>query len=205
MPRLPRAGTPERPVVGIDEVGRAPWAGPVFAAAVIFQSARLPRLITSKVDDSKKVLPALRETLFTAISEHALIGVGEASVEEIEALNISKATHLAMRRALDALGAAPAHAMVDGNSLPALSCPAEAVIGGDGRVLEIAAASIVAKVTRDRLMRTLAETHPGYGWERNVGYGTAEHRAGIERFGLTVHHRRSWEPIRAFLLGSQNL
>ncbi|MGD9537582.1 MAG: ribonuclease HII [Alphaproteobacteria bacterium] len=205
MAELRRAGVAGEAVAGIDEAGRGPWAGPVVAAAVIFETARLPRLITSKVDDSKKLAPALRETLFEAIREHAAIGVGQASVAEIEALNISAATHLAMCRAVEALGRAPARAIVDGNRLPALSCPAEALVGGDGKLLEIAAASIVAKVIRDRLMRDLAEAHPGYGWARNVGYGTAEHRAGIERLGLTAHHRRTWEPVRMFLQSSQNL
>jgi len=202
MPELQRAGSAARPIAGIDEAGRGPWAGPVVAAAVIFRTARLPTVIAAKLDDSKKLPPALRETLFTAICEHATIGVGEASVEEIDGINILKATHLAMQRAVEALGVPAERAMVDGNSPPALPCPAETVIGGDGRVLEIAAASIVAKVTRDRLMRALAETHAGYGWERNVGYGTAEHRAGIERLGVTAHHRRSFAPIRMFLQSS---
>jgi ribonuclease HII len=189
-------------VAGIDEAGRGPWAGPVVAAAVMLDPARLPPHIAARIADSKRLTPDTRARLFEALQVCAIIGVGQASVEEIDALNILKATHLAMRRALEALPIAPTRAAVDGNSAPALPCPAETIIGGDGRVLEIAAASIIAKVTRDRLMAGLAGVHPGYGWERNKGYGTAEHHAAIARFGVTAHHRRSFAPIRAFLQGS---
>jgi ribonuclease HII len=171
----------------------------VFAAAVILDAARLPEKIARRIDDSKKLTAATREALFEALAEHATISVGHASVEEIDALNILKATHLAMRRAVEALAVIPNRAVVDGNSLPALPCPATPVIGGDALVIEIAAASIVAKVTRDRLMKELALAHPGYGWERNVGYGTPEHRAGLAQLGVTAHHRRSFAPIRMFL------
>lgn len=187
---------------GIDEAGRGPWAGPVIAAAVILDAARLPAEVARRIDDSKRLAPAMRERLFAAIVEFASVGVGRAEVEEIDRLNILAATHLAMRRAIQALPRAPSLALVDGNSAPALPCAAETVIGGDGRVLEIAAASIIAKVTRDRLMEGLAEVHPGYGWARNKGYGTAEHSAAIGRLGVTPHHRRSFAPIRMFLESS---
>ncbi len=199
---LARASNVDELVAGIDEVGRGPWAGPVVAAAVILAGG-LPERAARRIDDSKKLSAASREALFEVLATHAIIGVGHASVEEIDALNILKATHLAMRRAVDALGTVPSRAMVDGNSLPALlPCPATPLIGGDALVLEIAAASIIATVPRDRLMRELAEAHPGYGWERNAGYGTAEHRDGLARFGVTAYHRRSFAPIRAFLKSS---
>ncbi len=198
---MPRASADEEPVAGIDEVGRGPWAGPVVAAAVIVRAA-LPDGIARKIDDSKKLNAAAREALVDALAPYATIGIGRADVEEIDTLNILKATHLAMRRAVDALGCVPARAVVDGNSLPPLPCPSAPVIGGDALILEIAAASIVAKVARDRLMRELATAHPGYGWERNAGYGTAEHRAGLARLGVTAYHRRSFAPIRAFLQSS---
>lgn len=187
---------------GIDEAGRGPWAGPVIAAAVILDATRLPAEVARRIDDSKKLAPAMRERLFDAIVEFASVGVGHAEVEEIDRLNILAATHLAMRRALEALPQAPTLALVDGNSAPALPCAAETVTGGDGRVLEIAAASIIAKVTRDRLMAELSDFHPGYGWARNKGYGTAEHSAAIGRLGVTPHHRRSFAPIRMFLESS---
>ncbi len=198
---LERAGCSDDRIAGIDEVGRGPWAGPVVAAAVMLKGA-LPEAVARRIDDSKKLNAATRESIYNALASHASIGIGQASVDEIDTLNILKATHLAMQRAVAALGFVPSRAMVDGNSLPDLPCPATPVIGGDALVLEIAAASIVAKVSRDRLMATLGAARPGYGWERNAGYGTAEHRAGIERHGVTLYHRRSFAPIRAFLQGS---
>lgn len=191
-----------RGTAGIDEAGRGPWAGPVVAAAVMIDPARLPAEVARRINDSKKLTPARRELLFEEISAHALIGIGDATVEEIDRLNILAATHLAMRRAVAALPERPAAALVDGNSLPALACPTAPVIGGDAKVIEIAAASIIAKVTRDRLMADLSETHPGYGWARNKGYGTAEHSAAIGRLGVSQHHRRSFAPIRMFLESS---
>ena len=160
---------------------------------------RLPLEIASQINDSKKLSPVRRDALFEAISAHALIGIGEASVEEIDRLNILAATHLAMRRAVDALGAAPDWALVDGNQAPALPCRVRTVIGGDARALSIAAASILAKVTRDRLMAALAAQHPGFGWARNKGYGTAEHRAALAKWGPTPHHRRSFAPVAQYL------
>jgi ribonuclease HII len=187
------------PVAGIDEAGRGPLAGPVVAAAVVLDFLALPRRLARRLDDSKLLEREEREELFGLIPTYAAIGVGEASVDEIDSINILQASLLAMRRALEALPSAPAMALVDGNQLPALPCPAQAVIGGDGRSLSIAAASIIAKVTRDRLMNRLAEQHPGYGWETNVGYGTPEHLQALVRLGVTPHHRRSFRPVYELL------
>lgn len=189
-------------VAGVDEAGRGPWAGPVVAAAVVFAAAGPSAEIAAGVNDSKQLAPARREALFARLPACARIGVGRAEVEEIDALNILRATHLAMRRALADLDIAPDLALIDGNSAPPLPCAARTVVGGDARCLSIAAASIVAKVTRDRLMTALSRRHPGYGWDHNFGYGTKEHRAGLLRLGVTPHHRRSFKPIRAFLIQS---
>ena len=183
------------PVAGIDEAGRGPWAGPVVAAAVVLDAGSVPVGVT----DSKRLSRGRREALFAALRASARIGVGAASVAEIDRLNILEATLIAMRRAVDDLGVPPAHALVDGNRAPELSCPATAVVGGDARSLSIAAASIVAKVTRDRIMARLARRYPGFGWERNAGYGTPEHRAALARLGVTPHHRRSFAPIARLL------
>jgi ribonuclease HII len=183
------------PVAGIDEAGRGPWAGPVVAAAVILDGGCLPRELAGRIDDSKALTAAARAEVFALLPMYALIGVGQASVAEIDQFNILRATFLAMARAVEKLPAMPAMALVDGNRLPPLPCPARAVVRGDGRSLSIAAASIVAKVTRDRLMGDLARQHPGYGWEHNAGYGTALHKQGIVRYGLTPHHRLSFRPV----------
>ncbi len=182
------------PVAGIDEAGRGPWAGPVVAAAVILGAA-----VPAGVTDSKRLSRGQREALFAALRASACIGVGVASVAEIDRLNILAATLVAMRRAVDDLDVAPAHALVDGNRAPELGCPATTVVGGDARSLSIAAASIVAKVTRDRIMARLARRYPGFGWERNAGYGTPEHRAALMRLGVTPHHRRSFAPVARLL------
>ena len=186
-------------VAGIDEAGRGPWAGPVVAAAVIIDENRMPRRIAEQIDDSKILRPAKRVELAAALTAFAHFGVGAASVDEIDRVNILQATFLAMGRALAALGAPPDHALVDGNRLPDLPCPARAIIKGDGKSLSIAAASIIAKVTRDRIMASLGSRYPGFGWERNAGYGTAEHRAALTQIGVTPHHRRSYAPIRRIL------
>ncbi len=183
------------PVAGIDEAGRGPWAGPVVAAAVVLDAGSVPVGVT----DSKRLSRARREALFAALRAGARIGVGAASVAEIDRLNILAATLVAMRRAVDDLGVAPAHVLIDGNRMPELACPATAVVGGDARSLSIAAASIVAKVTRDRIMARLARRYPGFGWERNAGYGTPEHRAALDRLGVTPHHRRSFAPVARVL------
>jgi ribonuclease HII len=185
-------------VAGVDEAGRGPLAGPVIAAAVIFTKKRIPR----GLDDSKKLTARVREKLYARILETAIaVGVGEASVDEIDLLNIRQATHLAMARAVRALNPAPAFALVDGNDAPALPCPCETIIGGDRRSVSIAAASIIAKMTRDRLMVALHETHPQYGWASNKGYGTEAHLLALKRHGATQHHRRSFAPIHNILYG----
>ncbi len=186
-------------IAGIDEAGRGPWAGPVVASAVILDRAALPADLAAGLDDSKKLSAARREELFVALLPVARVGVGQAEVDEIDRLNILQATFLAMNRAAAALFPRPDFALVDGNRDPKLSCTARCVIGGDGRSLSIAAASIVAKVTRDRAMADLARRHPGYGWERNAGYGTAEHQAALARLGVTPAHRRSFKPVAALL------
>jgi ribonuclease HII len=185
-------------VAGIDEAGRGPWAGPVVAAAAILDPACLPATLAARLDDSKKLKRPVREELLAALEACADIGVGIADIVEIDRLNILQATMLAMQRAVAALPRAPEHALVDGNRAPDLPIPVQTVIKGDSRCLSIAAASIVAKVTRDRIMATLAKEHPGYGWERNAGYGTAEHRAALDRLGITPHHRRSFAPIAIY-------
>jgi ribonuclease HII len=181
-------------VAGVDEAGRGPLAGPVVAAAVILDP-QIPGWLADGIDDSKVLPAARRRELYGGICRCARIGVGAASVLEIESTNILLATFLAMRRAVMRLGATPDLALVDGHMAPALPCPARPVVGGDGLSLSIAAASIVAKVTRDRIMAALAPRYPGYGWETNVGYGTDAHRSALARLGITRHHRRTFSPI----------
>jgi ribonuclease HII len=188
-----------RVVVGIDEVGRGPLAGPVVAAAVILRPQAMPRGLHERLADSKTLRPDIRAEIAAALHETCTVALGEASVAEIDTWNILNASHLAMARAVEELEIAADFALVDGNRLPALPCAGDCVVGGDGKVLSIAAASIVAKVARDRMMCALAESHPGYGWERNMGYGTAEHRAALARLGATDHHRRSFRPVREAL------
>lgn len=183
---------PFGPVAGVDEAGRGPWAGPVVAAAVILDPATAP----PGLNDSKKLSARKREALFAALSPVAEIGVGVATVAEIDRLNILRAADLAMARALGALPRAAGFALIDGNRIPPdLPCPARAIVRGDGRSLSIAAASIAAKVTRDRIMADLALRYPQYGWERNAGYGVPAHRLALEAHGVTPHHRRSFRPI----------
>ena len=182
-------------VAGIDEAGRGPWAGPVVAAAVVLNRQSLPAELEVRLDDSKKLGKPVRERLFDLLAGHAATGVGQASVEEIDALNILEATMLAMRRAVADLPVRPDHAIVDGNRAPGLDIPSQCLVGGDGRALSIAAASIVAKVTRDRVMVALAADFPGYGWDSNAGYGTKRHAEGLQKHGVTPHHRKSFAPI----------
>ena len=182
-------------VAGIDESGRGPWAGPVFAAAVVLDINQLPGMLRYGLNDSKKLTEPRRREVFEALDPPASIGVGQASVEEIDAINILQATMLAMRRALESLRFCPDHAIVDGNYPPRLPCPVKCVVRGDSLSLSVAAASIVAKVTRDRMMTELASAFPGYGWDHNFGYGTAEHLAALEAIGATRHHRRSFAPV----------
>ena len=186
------------PVAGIDEAGRGPLAGPVVAAAVILMQGRIPK----GLNDSKQLTPEAREELYPLILEKAVaVGVGEASVDEIDLVNIRQATHLAMARAVRALSVAAAFALVDGNDPPPLPCPCDTLIDGDARSVSIAAASIVAKVTRDRMMSALHEEHPNYGWITNKGYSTEEHLAALNLHGPTRHHRRSFAPVHNILYG----
>ncbi|MFV0334343.1 MAG: ribonuclease HII [Tropicimonas sp.] len=185
-----------RIVAGLDEVGRGPLAGPVTAAAVVLDPARIPE----GINDSKKLTARRREALAEAIAEVAQIAIVHVAAAEIDRVNILQASHLAMTRALARLSSRPDLALVDGNRLPpALPCPGRTVIGGDARSLSIAAASIVAKVARDRLMVDLAQQHPGYGWERNAGYPTPEHKKALRDLGVTPQHRRSFAPVRNIL------
>ena len=185
---------------GVDEAGRGPLAGPVVAAAVILQHGRIPK----GLNDSKQLTEKKREFLYPLILEMAIaVGVGEASAREIDLVNIRQATHLAMARAVGALVIPAAFALVDGNDAPALPCPCETLVGGDGLSLSIAAASIVAKVIRDRQMVALHHEHPGYNWIRNKGYGTADHMAGLRTCGVTIHHRRSFAPVHHILYGDE--
>lgn len=189
-------------IAGIDEAGRGPLAGPVFAAAVVIAKGALGRGLLARIDDSKVLAPPERDDIDAALraAPGVAIGVGHADVLEIDSLNILQATFLAMARAVAALGDRPDVALVDGSQVPRVGCPVRCVVGGDGLSLSIAAASIVAKVARDRVMIDMAARFPGYGWERNKGYGTAEHRAAIRRLGVTPEHRRSFAPI-AHILG----
>ena len=188
-------------VCGIDEVGRGPLAGPVVAAAVILDLDHLPRELRRGIDDSKALSAVAREDYCRELRRCAVIGIGAASVREIDTINILRASLVAMQRAMRALGVRPDAALVDGNIAPALPCAVTTVIGGDARSLSIAAASIVAKVTRDRIMRELAARYAGYGWETNVGYGTRQHHEGLTTLGVTIHHRRSFAPVRIAMAG----
>jgi ribonuclease HII len=189
-------------VAGVDEAGRGPLAGPVVAAAVVFR-AGVPRGVASLLDDSKKLTQGQRDMAFAALRgcAEAEIGVGAASVAEIGRLNILRATLLAMARAVARLPCSPDFALVDGNQRPPLSCGVRCVVGGDGISLSIAAASIVAKVVRDRAMARLAVRFPAYGWEQNAGYATAAHRAALRSHGPTAHHRAGFGTVRQLALG----
>jgi ribonuclease HII len=186
--------TEGRLVAGVDEVGRGPLAGPVVAAAVILLHP------LDGLADSKALCAAERERLAGLLRGQAWIGVGAASVAEIDRLNILQASLLAMRRAVLRLGCLPDLAMIDGNKAPELPCPAQTIVDGDAKVPAISAASIVAKVTRDRLMRRLALRYPGYGWETNVGYATMAHREALWQLGVCRHHRRSFASVQGRLL-----
>jgi ribonuclease HII len=182
-------------VCGVDEAGRGPWAGPVVAAAVILNPNRIP----ASLNDSKKLSEAEREKLFDPIMTAAQVGTGIVGVDRIDAINILQATFLAMNLAVRSLSTAPSMALVDGNQGPALACEIDLVVGGDARSLSIAAASIIAKVTRDRLMRDIDKRFPQYGFARHKGYGTAKHSAALGLHGPCVEHRKSFKPIKTLL------
>ncbi|MGI4954070.1 MAG: ribonuclease HII [Janthinobacterium lividum] len=186
-------------VAGVDEAGRGPLAGPVVAAAVVFPDS-VTDALAALLDDSKKLSAPAREAGVAALATSgAWVGIGAASVAEIARLNILRASLLAMRRAVLRLPARPDLALVDGNQAPSLPCPVQCVVGGDGLSLSIAAASIVAKVVRDRVMTRLARRYPAYGWDRNAGYGTASHRAALERVGACRHHRTGFGAVRRLI------
>jgi ribonuclease HII len=188
------AAAARRPA-GVDEVGRGPLAGPVVAAAVILPERAIPG-----IDDSKRLSPEQRETVAEVIREQAVAwAIGRAEVEEIDRINIRQATFLAMRRAMAGLGVIPDYALVDGRDCPALDCPVEPIIGGDGLVPAIGAASILAKQARDAEMVSLDARYPGYGFARHKGYGTRAHLAALARLGPCPLHRRSFRPVRELL------
>jgi ribonuclease HII len=183
------------PVAGVDEAGRGPLAGPVVAAAVILDPQRIP----DGINDSKVLDEETREILFVRIRATAIVGVGMADVKRIDRQNILHATMWAMAQAVAQLAVMPKMVAIDGNRAPKLKCPARTIVKGDARCLSIAAASIIAKVTRDRIMVQLAAKHPGYGFERHKGYSTPEHHDAIRRLGVTDHHRRSFRTVQLAL------
>ena len=184
------------PVAGVDEAGRGPLAGPVVAAAVILDPERIP----DGINDSKVLDEEAREFLYVRIRATSVVGVGMADVKRIDRQNILHATMWAMAQAVAQLPQTPKLVAIDGNRAPKLGCPSRTVVKGDARCLSIAAASIIAKVTRDRLMAELAATHPTYGWERNAGYATPEHCAALKQWGPTPEHRKSFRPVYEQLL-----
>ena len=199
MPHMRLEKNCPTPVCGVDEAGRGPWAGPVSAAAVILK----PRARIAGLDDSKKLNPRQRDELELEIKGRAVaFGVGFASVEEICSLNILQATGLAMRRAVAALAVAPVFALVDGAYAFDLPCPVKTVVGGDGLSASIAAASILAKTARDRLMIELDAVHPGYGFADHKGYGAPAHQRALKTLGPCAAHRMTWAPLRALMAGA---
>ncbi|MBH88712.1 MAG: ribonuclease HII [Magnetovibrio sp.] len=184
------------PVAGVDEAGRGTWAGPVVAGAVSLDVKTIPKRLRLGLDDSKKLASKKRKELYQLLLDYARVGVGLSSVNEIDKLNILQATMLAMKRAVVDLGLKPGMVLVDGNHIPNWIYPSQAIIKGDRQSPSIAAASIVAKVSRDKVMADLALDYPQYGWERNAGYGTKAHRQGLAEFGICEHHRRSFKPIK---------
>jgi len=182
-------------VAGVDEAGRGPWAGPVVASAVILDATNIP----DGLNDSKKLSPQKRARLFDQIKASASFGVGWASVEEIDEINILAATMLAMRRAVADLPIIPNTILVDGNRDPGMDIPTKCIIKGDGKSLSIAAASIIAKVTRDRYMAELSQQFPDYGWEKNAGYGVPKHQDALKLVGISPFHRKSFAPIAKIL------
>ncbi|PSL21336.1 ribonuclease HII [Shimia abyssi] len=183
-------------VAGVDEVGRGPLAGPVTAAAVVLDPDKIP----DGLNDSKKLSAKRRDVLYELIVAQADVSVAHASVEEIDEINILRASHLAIERAVQGLQSVPDYLLIDGNMIPrGLEIPSAAIVKGDARSVSIAAASIVAKITRDRIMRDLANQYPGYGWETNAGYPSKSHKAALQNLGVTPHHRRSFKPVHNIL------
>ncbi len=195
-------------IAGIDEAGCGPWAGPVVAGAVIFPDFKtVPQDLLTLLDDSKKLTAKRREnayeTLRSSEGVHCYIGCAQASEAEIDRLNIRQGALLAMARAVEALPIEPVFALVDGLCAPVLGCPLQTVKKGDSLSFSIAAASIIAKVSRDKIMRKLAQQYPGYGWETNAGYGTKGHQEALAHQGITPHHRRSFAPIARLCQGKE--
>jgi len=183
-------------IAGVDEVGRGPLAGPVTAAAVILDSGAIP----AGLNDSKKLSAKAREALAKILHAQAEVSIAHASVQEIDEINILRASHLAMERAVAALNPPPDYLLIDGNLIPrGLMIPAQAVVKGDARSVSIAAASIVAKICRDHIMVDLAQQHPGYGWETNMGYPSKCHKEALQNLGVTPHHRHSFKPVHNIL------
>ena len=189
-------------IAGVDEAGRGPLAGPVTAAAVVLD----PNNIPEGLNDSKKLAARRRDVLYDQILAAAEVSIGEASVEEIDRLNILRASHLAMERAVAGLAVTPDYALIDGNMIPsALNMSCEAIVKGDARSLSISAASIMAKTWRDRGMCDLAQQFPGYGWETNAGYPSKSHKEALQNLGVTPHHRRSFKPVYNILYQQKNV
>jgi len=189
-------------VAGVDEVGRGPLAGPVVAAAVVLDPDRIP----PGLNDSKKLTARKRSALYEQLILVAEVSVASATVAEIDEHNILRASHIAMVRAIAGLPSAPDHVLIDGNMIPRdLTLSSEAIVKGDSRSLSIAAASVVAKMWRDRHMVALAQQYVHYGWEKNAGYPTAQHKLGLQQFGVTPHHRRSFQPIHNILYQDKNV
>ena len=189
-------------VFGIDEAGRGPWCGPVVAACVCWPNQKIDPALAEQINDSKKLSAQKREKLFPLIMNSAYVGIGQASAQEIDEINILQATFLAMDRALQNAaknGHTASFALIDGNRLPRWTLPCQALIKGDSLSLSIAAASIIAKVTRDHIMTELAKEYPEYAWDKNAGYGTTEHIAALKKYGITPHHRKSYRPIKELL------
>jgi len=191
------------PVAGVDEAGCGPWAGPVTAGAVIILRDRFPASLLTILNDSKKLTAKKRELIFCELEkgngDFCHMGFGQASVAEIDQLNIRASAMLSMKRAVGNLSVQPSAVLVDGTGAPSLECVTQNLVKGDARSYSIAAASIVAKVTRDRIMADLAREHPEYAWERNAGYGTKDHQNALKQYGVTPHHRKTYKPIAALL------
>ena len=188
-------GWPNKLIAGVDEAGRGPWAGPVVSAAVVLNKKNIP----SDLNDSKKISEKKRQSLYSSIYNSHFVGVGISSIEEIDNLNILQATFLSMKRALDNLDCSIDAILVDGNLDPGFDHKTECIVKGDSISFSIAAASIIAKVTRDNLMSKIHKEFPNYNWKRNKGYGTKEHRNALEMYGPCKYHRKSFSPINKML------